>query len=561
MKNVLILLVIVLICIAQTAEAQTKKTTTKSKTTTTKKEEPPKKVQREEVMIEEAPPAIEDAGIDVEVVEEVKSYSSGAGGGNNRYSYDRIDEVYSTVRDKLSNEYKTGLSKNGVLILPIIFNGIETYGNLYRNEKMIKIGLGSQMGLFDLKTEKWHMPLIYGSLDYLENGLFQAKLNGLYGIIDKESKVISDFKWQYMTNSGVDNYYIVTTQQNQYGILNIITDKLTVPAEYSSLSKVENSANYLVTKGSKKNLITIDNQPVFKNWYEEIITNSSRRNMIVKRNGLFGIVDENENIILPIEYPFIRSYPYNDGSYLALNKEGKYGCVLIDGRVTLPFEYDKMDESYSGSLLSTKNQKCGIVQVNQGLPTEIVTCDFDEIKSDRNTFLISKNKKYGVLDNFGKSLVPLIYDHIEIVQDDDYYGRNMLFIATKDGNVEILNKSGQASSTSKYKSIKKVIRSDDEYYRKIGALKFIGANNKVGLLDLSGQEILPATYDDVLSVNANIVVYKLANKVGCYNFLSKKEIVKPEFDQIIFNKGTTYGIKGTDMYILNFSDPTKHTKI
>ena len=61
--------------------------------------------------------------------------------------------------------------------------------------------------------------------------------------------------------------------------------------------------------------------------------------------------------ILPIEYKDIKTYPYNDGSFLAVNKDGKYGCVLINGKVSLPFEYDQINTSYSNSLKTTKNNK------------------------------------------------------------------------------------------------------------------------------------------------------------------------------------------------------------
>ncbi len=265
---------------------------------------------------------------------------------------------------------------------------------------------------------------------------------------------------------------------------------------------------------------------------------------------------------MPLEYNLIKTYPFNDGSYLAQNALGKYGCLAIDGRVTLPFDYDQLNEASGQSMLiSTKDKKCGIVQVNQGLPTEILTCDYDDIRVNRQTFVVSKGGKYGLLDNYGKSISEIEYDMITPVNDRDYQ-QNSLFIAQKGQRYLVLGSLGQKISDKTYKSISKLQESSTDYYSsKVQGLRFEADNGKVGVLDVFGQELIAPLYDDVESITKSFIIFKKGKSFGMYNYINKKEIAAPIYDQIIFTKKGYLGTKGIDFYALDLTDPAKHVKI
>jgi hypothetical protein len=496
------------------------------------------------------------------------SYGQGSIDGypTSRYRYDRITDNISYITDKLSDEYnRKGLLKGNRLILPIIFSFHDSYySETVRENKTIIAGIGNNLGLYNYDTEKWVIPMTYRSLSDLGNGLYLAGKSDKMGVIDRDQNVVIPFDWQYIAKSSIDNYYIVTDTKNKRGLLNIITKKLSIPCIYSELEQQYQSNNFTVVEGTLRNFISADNKPLFKTWYEELHLLSNRRNIIAKKNGLYGIINENEEIVLPFEYTFMKSYPYNDGSHLARNKAGKYGCIASDGRVTLPFEYDKMDESYSGNLLSSKNNKCGIVQVNQGLPTEIVTCDYDDIKAKNNYFVIQKGGKQGILDNFGKTIVAPSYDNIEIINasEYEYNNRTLLFIAKKGTTSEILNNIGQKIGTNTYKSVSHLAQLNDYGgIRKIIGLKYTDDKNKVGVLDLAGQQILAPLYEDITFVEGSYIGFRKGTKFGVYNYIQGKEIMAAEYDQIVHHKSMYIGNKGSDFYQLNLSDPSKNVKL
>lgn len=482
---------------------------------------------------------------------------------SSRFSREKICDDWSFVRDRLSNDYNVGIEKNGTIVLPMIFRS-RSNNSSYCETKKIILFIENNFGVFDLNKGKWHIPLSYQDLSILDNNLMIARKGDKYGIIDFENKPIVNFEWKSINPISQSNYVIVQNDQKQYGILNLVTLKLTTPCNYKQLSRIDNTTNFMVTNfAGQKSFISFNNEPLLKNWYDEIHTVYSKRNLIVKKNGKYGIIDDRETVILPLEYNMIKTYPYNDGSYLAQNDKGKYGCVSIDGRITLPFEYDQMNESSGQSILiSSKDNKCGIVQVNQGLPNEILTCDYDDIQVNKQAFIVSKSKKFGLLDNYGKLILPIEYDDLFVVNDKEY-GQNNLFIAKKDGRYLVLNNSGQKvnNKTYNYISTLKMDRNYDNYYNKIYGIKYVSDNNKVGILDLFGGELIEAKYDDIEFINNSFIVFKQGNYYGMYNYINKKEIASPIYDQIINTKKGYIGIKGLEMFNLDLNNNTNHQKI
>ena len=509
-----------------------------------------------------------------EVVEEFKDirveapsserFNSGSGySDNSRFATERLDDNWTIVRDRLSNDYSVGLAKNGTMVLPPIFRINSSYSNTMKEQKKIILSIENNFGVFDYGKGRWHIPMSYQNLVMLDNNLLIAKRGDRFGVIDFENKTIVNFDWNSINSINEGNYVIVRNNQEQHGILNLVTGKLTTPCIYKHLAKVDNGGGFMVTNfAGQKSIVSLNNEPILKNWYDEIHPVHKRRNMIVRKNAKYGIIDDQEKIIVPLEYNLIKTYPFNDGSYLAQNALGKYGCLAIDGRATLPFDYDQLNEASGQSMLiSTKDKKCGIVQVNQGLPTEILTCDYDDIRVNRQTFVVSKGGKYGLLDNYGKSISEIEYDMITPVNDRDYQ-QNSLFIAQKGQRYLVLGSLGQKISDKTYKSISKLQESSTDYYSsKVQGLRFEADNGKVGVLDVFGQELIAPLYDDVESITKSFIIFKKGKSFGMYNYINKKEIAAPIYDQIIFTKKGYLGTKGIDFYALDLTDPAKHVKI
>lgn len=551
MKNqIKMLLLLVMVLFFQISFSQKKKAKVKSKPKT------------EMVEVVEDQPIEEGAVVMETTIEEPRSTIQGDG-GYSRYPTEKINDETVWFYDKYN--YKYGIKKRGQILLPMLFDK-NSYNNVSDNNSF-PMGIGNNYGLYNIEKENWEIPMIYYSLSHLGNDIFLARTkNGFFGVLSRDNKVLIPFEWGGISViSGADNYFILQDKKSSLkGIYNLINGKFVIPCEYKYIETLENSNYYKVNNEKGYNIVTIDNKPKFKNWYSELYTIYNSNNFIVKINDRMGIIDENENIVLPIEYKDISHSAYNDGSFLAVNKEGKYGCVLINGKISLPFEYDQINYNYSKNLKTIKNNKCGLIQINSGSPYEIVTCEYDNIDIDNETFIVKKNNLYGMLDSFGKVITPCEYTSIEKVLKKDNYSKNFIYIAQKNKKFILLDKSGQQVTTNSFSGISPVpFINTNGYYDSEARFSYLSYqnNNKTGLLDMLGQEVLETKYTEITGEINNNLLVKLNGKVGIYNLLNKKETIPCIYDQIVFDKNGTYGILGNAIFAINITDNSKSVKL
>jgi hypothetical protein len=473
---------------------------------------------------------------------------------NEKFEIIKINDNYSYCYDKTdkSQNKKFGLLKNGKIALPLVFSGHD-----FDNKNKLELSFKGLKGLYNLESGKWDIPLKYESLSLIQANTYEAQLNGKYGIVDDQNNIIVNFQWLYLSKLDYgDNYYRAISDETpgKYGLFNIVSKKLTIPCEYSSIEKAGDLNFFTVKKDGKYNIVDINNKPLFKNWYDNLyIPSGGKKNFIVTLNNKMGIIDRNENLVVPIEYINIESTPYKDGSYLAQDKTGKFGCISLDGRITLPFKYSNIEKVDYGStnIIAKTQDKCGIVRINDGMPYEIATCDYNNISSENEIFIVEKDNKFGMLDQFGDKITEIIYDKIEgILKSGSYRSNSKLYVANKDGNYFLLNKSGKNISSSQFKLVSP-FQSTNEYgsYSTDDLyIKVKGVDGKFGLVDEFAKEVVPQIFDDIISRKDNYVIVKEKNKTGIYHVLKNELVLPVIYDQIFVSKSGFIAKKENEFY-------------
>jgi len=486
-----------------------------------------------------------------------------------KYKKDKINSNYSYFYDENAkySKKKYGLLKNNKKILPVIFK--KSYYSSSADNKII-LSLNGIYGLYNLSNNKWDISLKYNSLEFF-NSMVKAQLNGKYGIIDTKDNIIVNFEWVSIENIyKVENYYKVRDKSNsdKYGVLSIFDKRLTIPCEYSSIKKDGTSNYFKVKKNKKYNLIDINNNALFKNWYDELeLPTGGRKLYIVKLNGKMGIIDRNEKSVVSIEYINIDVNAYNDGSYLAQNKEGKFGCLSIDGRITMPFKYSNIEKIGYGStnIIAQNNDKCGIVRINDGMPYEIATCNYDNIEGESKMFIVEKDNKFGMLDQYGNIVTEIIYDGIKSVsKSNSYYGSSSkLYIAVLAGKYYFMNNSGEKINKTPYKLIKPLytLGSYNKYSADKSYIIVKGAKGKFGLVDIFGKEVIKQQFDDIINKKDNYVIVKIKKKLGVYDILKGKIIIPIEYDQFFLEKDNIIVRTGNSFFRVEISDTIKLYKL
>jgi len=504
--------------------------------------------QDQAIEVEEPPPPPPPPQEVVEEIEDVSSYRSKKTG---RYETARLFDEYELYYSRYtsSSERRYGVMKKGKVILPMVFKA-----NRYQTHSApnVVLGLGKAYGIYNLAEEKWQVPMNYKSISYLNKNIFIADKNGFQGLIDESNNIIGDFKWSRVRAiSGLENYVQVTnaSRPNRLsGIFSILSGELVIPAVYKSISKLNESNLFKVTNSQNEhNIIDIKGREKFKERYTQLYVTRGGRNLFIAKKGeRMGVINADEKVIVPFEYLMIKTSPYQDGSYLAQNMDGKFGCMTIEGKVTLPFKYDDMQlQGYNSVGISNQGGKCGIVQFNNGSPTEIATCDYDDIVRSNKFFLVEQGGKFAIMDFYGNKKTDFVYDEFMPLRDQ-------FIIARKKKKWALISTSGEEISDASYDEMAIIAdlqsHSSYSYQPKFTYLKMKDKNGKYGIIDKLGTTVLKGTFEDIVGESQNVLVAKQKGKMGLYNILTKKAILPFEYDQLSFDNNGYFGIKGKEIY-------------
>ena len=280
--------------------------------------------------------------------------------------------------------------------------------------------------------------------------------DGKSGVIDKDGKVIIE-----------PEYNTIKIPNPKEAIFICIYDYNAASGEYKT--KVLNEKNEEILT-NYENVNTID--------IKEIVSSIPYEKTVLQyqKNGKYGIIDFNGKDITKPIYEEIRNMPYREGE-LIVKKDGKYGIININGGKLVNFEYDYItgDNYYS-------------TEKEYALDGYIVG------KNDENGKM-----QYGYLNSDRRQYLELDFDRIyrmNNVKDD----ANTYLVAEKDGNIQ-LYKNDKVLLDNNYQAIN---------YNEDSGLLILQKDNKFGITDLNGKQILNVEYDQI-QIPGN---YILATKNG-----------------------------------------------
>lgn len=227
------------------------------------------------------------------------------------------------------------------------------------------------------------------------------------------------------------------------------------------------------------------------------------------------------------EYDFVGHKPTKEGHLQAVRLRGKYGFIDITGRVVIPIKFDNIED---------------------GAPDR----GYANVWTDDELMSICINKKWGYINQDGKVVVPLIYDKVDPTVDDFYSFARVW----KDGLVGGIDYNGEFLLPMQYQEIERVygehlffVMKDNKYgfinsdyqltipckYDKTSGFRYdnelcaVEINGKCGYIDVSGNEIIPLTYDSAEPFRNDLAI---VSKNGKYGYINKtgSEIIPLMYD-------------------------------
>ena len=359
----------------------------------------------------------------------------------------------------LNDTQSTYIDKTGKELFP--------FGNNYHIEELgISILCPNKCGVLD-KTGKIIVPFIYESIPYQFQNSFMVKKNGKFGIIDKQGKQITPLKYDRFDTffEGLAHVSI----NGKTGLIDLNGREIT-PIKY------DNIGHYL-PKGKNEGLIT------------------------VRINGKFGFINKTGREITQLKYDYISEF--NDGvAKVTIN--GKDGAIDKEGKEIIPvgkYEYS-ISDFHEGIAKVYLNEKFGFIDKNGKV---IIQIKYDEVTDFYCGFSkVGLNRKVGLIDKTGKEIIPIgKYYNI------DNYDKDLTSVYNESGHF------GYVDSKTSQEII--VIGKYDGFFGFHEGVSVVSLNDKYGVIDIKGKEIIPLKFDSISEFNNGIAIAKR----GCEFFVIK----------------------------------------
>ena len=207
-----------------------------------------------------------------------------------------------------------------------------------------------------------------------ENGqtkkYYDFKKDNLWGIIDGDGRIRIPALYQehlrfvYNCNENL-SLCLVANYKGKRGIINF-KNEIVLPFKYNRIMETEirNIFEIETTKGLQ--LFNLQSKRIITPSYYENCTSDTNYIYLSKAHFKTPFDPQKEQIILPWEYNTVYNIP---GSHnFAVKKEGLFGVVNSENKVLVPFIYEDMiSTNRPNMLVIAKNNQCGIIDINNKL--------------------------------------------------------------------------------------------------------------------------------------------------------------------------------------------------
>jgi hypothetical protein len=392
-----------------------------------------------------------------------------------------------------------------VLSFPACTTSFEQIKPAFNNSIYFPARQNGKWGFID-SDQQIKINFEYDSVDTFRGSIALAGKAGKYGYIDTTGRVVIPLIYDFVTPyfDDKEDTLVWVTKAGKAGFINIKTGKSITPLQYEKVEIPYNTGNdfAIVQLGNNKIFIDrqgkeglrLDTQKVqwighgyfaiqeAGGWritngkegagsgtafYDDVSAfNNENGLMAVSKNGLYGLIDTQEKVVVPFIYTWC-STP-REGLCRA-KKDGKEGFINTNNQVVIPFMYDEVDEFKSGYALVKKDRIYGLIDslnhpvlpaalhpisiqyshssqrytanylsekgsdsathviYHKGQKEAEFTGDLFEFEDSKGRlyYIVKKGQLYGIADSTGNLVVPVSWYNIhKRLGFNVYYGRN-----------------------------------------------------------------------------------------------------------------------------------------
>ncbi len=226
-------------------------------------------------------------------------------------------------------------------------------------------------------------------------------------------------------------------------------------------------------------------------------------NAVVAKNGRFGAIDENNHLLIPFRYEFLRQL---DTAEFLFGHRAKYfgehimGVITKDEKIKIPAEYHYISK-YKGTYTVEKTKDNVLGKSGVG-----------DVRSVRSF--------EGLLDSSGEVLIPCLYYHIEWI-NDSLFKVDSLVLSASGGwipNQALFSNMGKQLTGFEYMAIGKFVEG-------LAAAKI---GERCGYIYPDGKVAIPFAYELCENFSQDYAIVRQNEKWGAIN-KGGKFVIEPKF--------------------------------
>ncbi len=404
--------------------------------------------------------------------------------------------------------------------------------------------------------------------------------DGKVGIRDDQGRVIvpADFEALGWSDGSFSLIGEITGYRkgNRWGLLNLKKELIT-KADYISLTSAGGNFVRVIREtsavSSKVGCINLKGEVIIPIIYDDLVLNNLRAIVMVKSGARYkyGLVDLTNRTILPPEY--LQITPLGTLRFAVRGFEGKTALFTEEGKQVTAFDIDSLSSFQNDLAILHKSLRKGILDRNGSIRIEAeygdarVTgpgtvqlkrtdtwkvVDHDQqvvrkIDADSiamigvNRYRLALNGKYGIVDTLFRIIVPVIYDYIGVVQNEQFVlGQHGRFgLMRIDGTMvlpiqfEVVMRDGHLLRVRTRESgrvcwdlydtvgVRKTNTSYEMIRQAINGMYPVIQKGFAGAIDRTGVEKIACVYDSLLQIGEDAVAVKFK---GLFGIVSRDDV-------------------------------------
>ncbi len=221
-----------------------------------------------------------------------------------------------------------------------------------------------------------------------------ASSNGQYGLLKNKEKLI-DFKYQGIEHNATNNLLIIN-RGAKYGVYTLTGEEV-VPIEYKTL---QFNGIYIYAKtGSDIKYFTAKGEEVTTKFTSLVPVNNGEYYISVDQNGLYGIVDKEQNTLIENKFVYIE-YMYNN-YFSAYKNENGLGLIDTKGKEYTVFNYTTITKIADTELIKAENMENSKIEIYTKDLKQVAKLENAELEI-RDTYVKLYNDKTNIfIDKHG----------------------------------------------------------------------------------------------------------------------------------------------------------------